>query len=61
MLSVTGLQWIVMVRRQSTKLNLQSEKEESMLSRLKKLLNQAKVKIPPSVTYSLAKFNLNGI
>ncbi|KRZ59031.1 Condensin complex subunit 3 [Trichinella nativa] len=43
-----------MVRRQSTKLNLQSEKEESMLSRLKKLLNQAKVKIPPSVSRHLA-------
>ncbi|OUC46520.1 hypothetical protein D917_01593 [Trichinella nativa] len=43
-----------MVRRQSTKLNLQSEKEESMLNRLKKLLNQAKVKIPPSVSRHLA-------
>ncbi|KRX27602.1 Condensin complex subunit 3 [Trichinella nelsoni] len=43
-----------MVRKQSTKLNLQFEKEESMLNRLKKLLNQAKVKIPPSVSRHLA-------
>ncbi|KAL1243312.1 Condensin complex subunit [Trichinella spiralis] len=43
-----------MVRKQSIKLNLQFEKEESMLNRLKKLLNQAKVKIPPSVSRHLA-------